>query len=162
MGFGEGFVGVFFAATFFAGIAVFAFDNGFAAFVGRRAGVFLVAFFAGFLGMTAPRNMRPKRRKYGQRPRESQAKVCYFAGQLQYFSSHWISSRTLILPCHGFSLRLWPSSGKISSELGMPRLCRAGSSRWSSARATRMSLPPATTCVGVLTLLNWKMAASSM
>ncbi|HWS97972.1 MAG TPA: hypothetical protein VN620_16015, partial [Candidatus Methylomirabilis sp.] len=39
MGFGEGFVGVFFAATFFAGIAVFAFDNGFAAFVGRRAGV---------------------------------------------------------------------------------------------------------------------------
>ena len=42
-----------------------------------------------------------------------------------YFSSHFNSSRTLILPCHGFLSSSWPSPGKMSSVLGTPRTCRA-------------------------------------
>ncbi len=53
----------------------------------------------------------------------------HFTGHAQYFSIHSASSRTLILPCHGFSSSEWPSSGKISRELGTPSVCRACSSR---------------------------------
>jgi len=56
-------------------------------------------------------------------------KSSYFAGQSQYFSSQLSSSRTLILPCQGFWSSEWPSSGKTSSELGMPSVCSACSSR---------------------------------
>jgi hypothetical protein len=46
-----------------------------------------------------------------------------------YFCSHFNSSRTLIFPCHGFLSSGCPSPGKISNVLGMPRECRAWSSR---------------------------------
>ena len=42
------------------------------------------------------------------------------AGMPPYFCSQFNSSRTLILPCQGFLLRLWPSPGKTSRALGMP------------------------------------------
>ena len=41
-------------------------------------------------------------------------------GTLPYFCSQISSSRTFILPCQGFLLRLWPSPGKISRAFGMP------------------------------------------
>ena len=53
----------------------------------------------------------------------------HFTGQAQYFSIHSASSRTLIFPCQGFWSNSCPSSGKISSELGTPRVCSACSSR---------------------------------
>src|SRR5271166_384383 len=65
--------GAVFADGFFAGFAVFAFKTGFAAFVGRRAATFFAAFFTGFLGIPATSHLRPKRRKYVGRLRESQA-----------------------------------------------------------------------------------------
>jgi len=37
-----------------------------------------------------------------------------------YFSSHFNSSLTLILPCQGFLPSPWPSPGKIRSLLGTP------------------------------------------
>src|ERR1700751_5599142 len=46
-----------------------------------------------------------------------------------YFCSHFNSSRTLIFPFHGFLSSGCPSPGKISNVLGMPRECRAWSSR---------------------------------
>ena len=46
-----------------------------------------------------------------------------------YFSSHFSSSRTLILPCQGFASSKCPSLGKISKVLGMPRAVRARSSK---------------------------------
>src|ERR1035437_9854628 len=48
--------------------------------------------------------------------------VCdqFEAGTPPYFCSHFNSSRTLILPCQGFLLRLWPSPGNTSSLFGMP------------------------------------------
>src|ERR1700674_5242020 len=51
------------------------------------------------------------------------------AGTSPYFSSHFNSSRTLILPCQGFFDSEWPSPGKISNWLGMPSEDRACSSR---------------------------------
>ncbi len=46
-----------------------------------------------------------------------------------YRSSHFSSSRTLILPCQGFLLSSCPSPGKTSSRVGMPRVCSARSSK---------------------------------